>query len=44
MKEIKDIKEIDLDFILEYVKVQGQEDIQWLKDLENKPVPPEQER
>lgn len=41
MKEINNIKEIDLDFILEYVKAQGQEDIQWLKDLKNKPVPPD---
>ena len=41
MKEITDIKEINLAFILEYVKEQGPEDIQWLKDLKNKPVPPD---
>lgn len=41
MKEIKDIKEINLAFILEYVKEQGTDAIQWLKDLKNKPVPPD---
>ena len=41
MKEITDIKEINLAFILEYVKEQGPDAIQWLKDLKNKPVPPD---
>lgn len=41
MKEITDIKEINLAFILEYVKEKGPEDIKWLKDLKNKPVPPD---
>lgn len=41
IKELKDIKEITFDFILEYVKGQGPDAIQWLKDLKNKPVPPD---
>lgn len=41
MREINDIKEINLAFILEYVKEQGPDAIQWLKDLKNKPVPPD---
>lgn len=41
MKEIKDIKEINLEFIIGYVKEQGPDAIQWLKDLKNKPVPPD---
>jgi len=41
MKEIKDIKEINLEFIIGYVKEQGPDAIQWLKELKNKPVPPD---
>ena len=41
MLHTNDIKEINLAFILEYVKEQGPDAIQWLKDLKNKPVPPD---
>lgn len=41
MKEIKNIKEIDFDFILEYVQLQGPDSVQWLKDLSQKPVKPD---
>ena len=41
MKEVNGIKDIDFAFILEYVKEQGPDAIQWLKDLKNKPVPPD---
>ena len=41
MKEINNIKEITFEYIIEYVKDKGPEDIQWLKDLKNKPVPPD---
>jgi len=40
MEEIKDIKKIDFDFIIEYVQAQGPEAVQWLKDISKKPVPP----
>ena len=41
MKEVNGIKDIDFAFILEYVKEQGPDAIQWLKDLKNKPVKPD---
>ena len=41
MKEVNGIKDIDFAFIIEYVKEQGPDAIQWLKDLKNKPVPPD---
>lgn len=40
MKEITDIKEITFDYIVDYVKEKGKADIQWLKELAAKPVPP----
>ncbi len=44
MKEVNGIKDIDFAFILEYVKEQGPDAIQWLKDLKNKPVKPDKQR
>lgn len=41
MKEITDIKEITLDFIIEYVQAKGQDDVKWLKETYNKPVKPD---
>ena len=41
MKEVNGIKDIDFAFIIEYVKEQGPDAIQWLKDLKNKPVKPD---
>ena len=41
MKKINGVKDIDFAFILEYVKEQGPDAIQWLKDLKNKPVKPD---
>lgn len=41
MKEIKsaqDLKDIDLDFILEYVGAQGEEDKAWLKGLKQETI------
>jgi len=41
MKEITNEKDVTFDYIAEYVKEKGKDDIQWLKDLYAKPVPPD---
>ena len=41
MQEITNIKEIKFPYIMEYVKEQGQDDIQWLVDLMKRDVPPD---
>ena len=41
MQEINNIKDITFDYIVEYVKGKGTEDVQWLKELAEKPVAPD---
>ena len=41
MKEPTTVKEVKFEYIAEYVKEKGKDDIQWLKDLYAKPVPPD---
>lgn len=41
METPKNIREINFDYIIEYVQAQGPEAVQWLKDLAAKPVPPD---
>ena len=41
MKEITNIKEITMDYIMEYVSEKGEEHEQWLLDLYDKEVDPD---
>lgn len=40
MEKPNDIKEINLDYIIEYVKTQDKWAIEWLKGVANKEMPP----
>jgi hypothetical protein len=41
MQDLTNIKDVTFDYIVDYVKGKGKADIQWLKEVANKPVAPD---